>query len=65
MPGERVSTIIDNSRVEKKLGKKKTIEIDGLSEQKITTFASLFGDYGCVEFEEGVAVQNAIEYDPE
>ena len=42
-----------------------TVEIDGLSEQKITTFASLFGDYGCVEFEEGVAVQNAIEYDPE
>ena len=33
MPGERVSTIIDNSRVEKKLGKKKTIEIDGLSER--------------------------------
>ena len=42
-----------------------TVEIDGLSEQKITTFASLFGDYGCVEFEEGVAVQNAIDYDPE
>ena len=41
-----------------------TVEIDGLSEQKITTFAALFGDYGCVEFEECAPAQNAETYYP-
>ena len=41
-----------------------TVGIDGLSEQKITTFAALFGDYGCVEFEECAPAQNAETYYP-
>jgi len=41
-----------------------TVGINELSEQKITTFVSLFGDYGCVEFEEYPPAQDAETYYP-
>lgn len=38
-----------------------TVEVDELSEQKIHTFHSLFGEYDCVEFEGGAPVEFASD----